>query len=162
MTGTRRFENITPILSHLHWLLVCFRAQFKVLVLTYKALHGLGPQYLMERLSQHEPTRTLRSTTKTPLRFIYLFITFLYCPIAEAPWEGKLGGRQQGRGPFQWWPPNYGMISPKRLAWRQHCYLPGEDLPLLPGSKQHVLRLLTDPRIVVLKGYCCLFVILGF
>ena len=45
-----------------------FRAQFKVLVLTYKALHGLGRQYLTERLSRHEPTRTPRSTSKVFLR----------------------------------------------------------------------------------------------
>ena len=37
--------------SVLHWLPTRFRAQFKVLVLTYKALYGLGPQYLTERLS---------------------------------------------------------------------------------------------------------------
>ena len=47
---TRRFEHIRPILTLLHWLPIRFRAQFKVLVLTYKALHGLGPQYLMEPL----------------------------------------------------------------------------------------------------------------
>ena len=57
-----------PILAHLHWPPIYFQAQFKVLVLTYKALHGLGPQYLTERLSQHEPTRTLRSTSKVLLR----------------------------------------------------------------------------------------------
>ncbi|XP_061443806.1 uncharacterized protein LOC133365612 isoform X9 [Rhineura floridana] len=68
VTGTRWSEHIKPILSCLHWLPVCFRAQFKVLVLTYKALHGLGPQYLMERLSRYEPTRTLRSRSKALLQ----------------------------------------------------------------------------------------------
>ncbi|XP_061471923.1 uncharacterized protein LOC133379865 [Rhineura floridana] len=51
VTGTRWFEHVKPILAHLHWLPVYFRAQFKVLVLTYKALHSLGPQYLMECLT---------------------------------------------------------------------------------------------------------------
>ena len=68
ITGTRRFEHIRPVLARLHWLPICFRAQFKVLVLTYKALYGLGPQYLTERLSRHEPTRTLCSTSKVLLR----------------------------------------------------------------------------------------------
>ena len=68
ITGTRRFEHIRPVLAHLHWLPIRFRAQFKVLVLTYKALYGLGPQYLTEHLSRHEPTRTLRSTSKVLLR----------------------------------------------------------------------------------------------
>ena len=39
-------EHTTPLLQQLHWLPVRFRAQFKVLVLTYKALKGLGPSYL--------------------------------------------------------------------------------------------------------------------
>ena len=68
ITGTRGFERIRPVLARLHWLPIRVRVQFKVLVLTYKALHGLGPQYLMERLSRHEPTRTLRSTSKVLLR----------------------------------------------------------------------------------------------
>ena len=37
ITGTSRFEHMKPILARLHWLPICFRAQFKVLVLTYKA-----------------------------------------------------------------------------------------------------------------------------
>ncbi|XP_061487325.1 prostacyclin synthase isoform X3 [Rhineura floridana] len=40
LTGTRRSDHITLILDRLHWLPICFRARFKVLVLTYKALHG--------------------------------------------------------------------------------------------------------------------------
>ena len=153
IAGTRKFEHIRLILACLHWLPIRFQAQFKVLVLTSKALHGLGPQYLTERLSRHEPTRTLRSTSKA----LFWLPTLL---------QGKLGGRQQGRGPFQWWPPNYGMISPMRLAWCQHCYLsvPGQDLSLLPGSKQHVLSLfvLMESRIVVLKKDIAGFTILLF
>ncbi len=34
---------ITPILRSLHWLPVSFCADFKILMLTYKALHGLAP-----------------------------------------------------------------------------------------------------------------------
>ncbi|XP_061485295.1 uncharacterized protein LOC133385720 isoform X1 [Rhineura floridana] len=68
LTRTRRSAHITPVLARLHWLPICFRAKFKVLVLTYKALHGMGPQYLVERVSQYETTRTLRSTSKALLR----------------------------------------------------------------------------------------------
>ncbi|XP_061451815.1 uncharacterized protein LOC133369973 [Rhineura floridana] len=68
IAGTKRSEHVTPILAGLHWLPVRFRAQFKVLVLTYKALHGTGPQYLVDRLSRYEPTRALRSTSKALLR----------------------------------------------------------------------------------------------
>ncbi|XP_061460454.1 uncharacterized protein LOC133373973 [Rhineura floridana] len=68
ITGTKRSEHVTPILARLHWLPICFWARFKVLVLTYKALHGTGPQYLMECLSRYEPTRTLCSTLKALLQ----------------------------------------------------------------------------------------------
>lgn len=41
-----RFWHITPIMRDLHWLLIRVRINFKVLLLTFKALHGLAPQYL--------------------------------------------------------------------------------------------------------------------
>ena len=41
ITGTRKFEHITPVLAALHWLPVSFRIQFKILLVTFKALNGL-------------------------------------------------------------------------------------------------------------------------
>ena len=41
LTGRR--EHITPVLKELHWLPVRQRISFKVLVLTYQALHGTAP-----------------------------------------------------------------------------------------------------------------------
>ena len=52
--GSGRRDHITPVWKGLHWLPVRFQAQFKVLVLTFKALNGLGPVYLNERL--HPPS----------------------------------------------------------------------------------------------------------
>ena len=46
VTLTRRQEHITPILRSLHWLPVHYRIVFKILLLTYKALNGLAPDYL--------------------------------------------------------------------------------------------------------------------
>ena len=44
---THRPHNlITPVLKHLHWLPVRDRIAFKVLVITYKSLHGMAPLYL--------------------------------------------------------------------------------------------------------------------
>ena len=43
ITGTSKFEHITPALKTLHWLPVQFRILFKVACLTYKALNGLAP-----------------------------------------------------------------------------------------------------------------------
>ena len=37
--------HITPIIRDLHWLPIRARMNFKVLLLTFKALHGLAPQY---------------------------------------------------------------------------------------------------------------------
>ncbi|KAF7246169.1 THO complex subunit 1, partial [Varanus komodoensis] len=50
LTGTGRYAHMTPVLRQLHWLPIEARAQFKVLIMTYKALNGLGPGYLNERL----------------------------------------------------------------------------------------------------------------
>ncbi|XP_067320839.1 uncharacterized protein [Anolis sagrei] len=62
LTGAGRREHTTPLLSQLHWLPIRYRAQFKVLVLSYKALNGSGPKYLADHISAYEPTRALRSS----------------------------------------------------------------------------------------------------
>lgn len=61
LTRTKKFDHITPVLASLHWLPVKARADFKVLLLTYKALHGLAPTYLSDLVLPYIPTRTLRS-----------------------------------------------------------------------------------------------------
>ena len=61
LTGTRKRDHISPVLASLHWLPVKFRIEFKILLLTYKALHGQAPSYLKELIVPYYPTRTLRS-----------------------------------------------------------------------------------------------------
>uniref|UniRef100_A0A8K9WPT9 Reverse transcriptase domain-containing protein n=1 Tax=Oncorhynchus mykiss TaxID=8022 RepID=A0A8K9WPT9_ONCMY len=61
LTRTKNVYHITPVLASLHWLPVKARADFKVLLLTYKALHGLAPTYLSDLVLPYIPTRTLRS-----------------------------------------------------------------------------------------------------
>ena len=39
---SRKFNHITPILRELHWLPVKYRIIYKILLLTYKCLHGMG------------------------------------------------------------------------------------------------------------------------
>ncbi|KAF7247786.1 BMP-binding endothelial regulator protein [Varanus komodoensis] len=58
---------MTPVLSQLHWLPSEVRVQFKVLVITYKALNGLGPGYLKEHLRPYVPSRPLRSAAEALL-----------------------------------------------------------------------------------------------
>ncbi|XP_058023921.1 uncharacterized protein LOC131190598, partial [Ahaetulla prasina] len=64
IVGATRCSHVTPILRGLHWLPVVFRVRFKILVTTFKALHGLGPGYLRDRLllphASHRPVRSHR------------------------------------------------------------------------------------------------------
>uniref|UniRef100_A0A8C6XMC9 Reverse transcriptase domain-containing protein n=1 Tax=Naja naja TaxID=35670 RepID=A0A8C6XMC9_NAJNA len=48
--GVSWYTHVMPLLRELHWLPVALRVRFKVLVLTFKVLHGLGPGYLREHL----------------------------------------------------------------------------------------------------------------
>ncbi len=61
LTRTRKYDHISPVLSTLHWLPTKHRIDFKILLMTYKALNGLAPQYLSELLSHYSPPRPLRS-----------------------------------------------------------------------------------------------------
>ncbi len=61
LTRTSAREHITPVLEKLHWLPVSFRIDFKILMLTYKALNNLA-QCLSELLTPYTPTRVLRSS----------------------------------------------------------------------------------------------------
>ena len=61
VSGTRKFDHITPVLSSLHWLPVKKRIDFKVLLMTYKARNGLAPKYLSELLEESKGDDNLRS-----------------------------------------------------------------------------------------------------
>ena len=54
-------EHIQPVLYELHWLPIVKRITYKVLLLTYKALNGLSPEYLTELLEYYTPPPGLRS-----------------------------------------------------------------------------------------------------
>jgi len=50
--GLRKYDHITPLLrDQLHWLPVKSRIDYKIAVLTYKALHNEAPKYLTEMCS---------------------------------------------------------------------------------------------------------------
>ncbi len=67
LTRTRTSEHITPVLRSLHWLPVTFRIDFKVLLLVYKSLNGLGPKYMADMLTEYKPNRPLRSLGSSQL-----------------------------------------------------------------------------------------------
>ncbi len=67
LTRTRTSEHLTPVRRSLHWLPVTFRIDFKVLLLVYKPLNGLGPKYTADMLAEYKPNRPLRSVGSSQL-----------------------------------------------------------------------------------------------
>ena len=64
-----RFEHITPVLYRLLWLPVSFRIEYKVLILTYKAIHGHAPPYSSDLIRTRERTNyNLRSSSQLLLQ----------------------------------------------------------------------------------------------
>ena len=64
-----RFDHITPTLYNLHWLPVKFRIDFKVLLITYKAVHGLAPEYITDIITVKPKSHySLRSNSELLLQ----------------------------------------------------------------------------------------------
>ena len=66
----RRRDHVTPLLQQLHWLRVPERIDYKLCVLVFRCLHGLGPAYLSSDFRQVSdiPTRQrLRSASTAAL-----------------------------------------------------------------------------------------------
>ena len=49
-----KFCHITPLLRALHWLPVAYRIVFKILLLTFNAIHKLAPTYISELVSPED------------------------------------------------------------------------------------------------------------
>ena len=65
LTGISKRDHITPVLASLHWLPLKSRIEFKILLLTYKALKGLAPSYLKDLIVPYHPNRSLRFRRQT-------------------------------------------------------------------------------------------------
>ena len=63
----KKSDHISPVLRNLHWLPVRSRIIFKILLITFKALHGQAPIYITDLLTRYNPTRTLRSSNQNLL-----------------------------------------------------------------------------------------------
>lgn len=70
VTRTRHREHITPILIDLHWLPNEYRIQYKILLTTFKALHGLAPGYISDLIVRYNPSRVTRSANLSLLKEI--------------------------------------------------------------------------------------------
>ena len=65
-----KFCHITPALRQLHWMPVVKRFQFKILLLTFKSIHGLSPPYISELINvKSESSYSLRSNNNTVLQY---------------------------------------------------------------------------------------------
>jgi len=64
ITRTPMRDHMMPVLKELHWLPAQYRPKFKVLLFTYKALHGSAPSYLADMITEYKPARALRSANQ--------------------------------------------------------------------------------------------------
>ena len=63
ITHTKKYDHIKPVLKQLHWLPVTQRINYRILLLTYKALNGQAHGYITELLEPYTPARNLRSSS---------------------------------------------------------------------------------------------------
>ena len=59
-----KMTHITLILSSLHWLPICFRIYYKVLAITFRALHGQAPEHIMDLIHPYVTSGSLRSSNQ--------------------------------------------------------------------------------------------------
>ncbi len=59
LTSTHTFDHITSVL--IHFLLTKFRIDFKILLLTFKALHNKAPEYICNLITVYERPSNIRS-----------------------------------------------------------------------------------------------------
>ena len=57
----RKFDHISDALEELHWLPMEARIEYKILLLTYKALNGQGPEYLVDLFKFRQFPRATRA-----------------------------------------------------------------------------------------------------
>jgi hypothetical protein len=68
ITKTKKYDHVTDILYKLHWLPIKQRIDFKILLLTFLAIHGTAPPYIRDLLTQYQPSRSLRSENQHLLK----------------------------------------------------------------------------------------------
>ena len=119
LTGTRRRDHISPVLSRLHWLPVKQRVVFKLAIIVFQSLRGETPSYLADdcQLIADSGRRCLRSADANA---------------PNVPRTKKTLGRRPGSetGVFRWRVRKYGTVFPL------HC----DSLTLNSGSSNDFLR----------------------
>ena len=62
--GLKKYDSISAAFVYLHWLPIKERIDFKILLLTYKALNGQAPSYLKDLLQPRLTNYSMRSHNK--------------------------------------------------------------------------------------------------
>ncbi|XP_045923274.1 matrix metalloproteinase-17 isoform X2 [Micropterus dolomieu] len=57
----RKVHTLHTVLQSLHWLPLSFRTDLKIILLGYKSINGLAPNYLSDMVLRNVPTTSLRS-----------------------------------------------------------------------------------------------------
>ena len=60
-----RFRHVTPLLFRLHWLPISYRIKFRILLLTFKCLYGLAPNYLIDLVTIKKQSRYSNESSPT-------------------------------------------------------------------------------------------------
>ena len=68
VTGAKRRDSISAILEQLHWQPIRERIVFKILLITFKAMHNMAPGHISDLLMKYIPPRNLRSANKSLLQ----------------------------------------------------------------------------------------------
>ncbi len=93
LTSTHRFDHIPPVLIQLHWLPVKFRINFKILLLTFKALHNKAPEYICNIITVYESPSNLRSPAHDNLLLVEPNTRFVsygdraFCKVTSMLWN---------------------------------------------------------------------------
>jgi len=77
VSKTHRRDHITPVLADLHWLPVRYRIEYKIALLTYKALTIQQPQYLSELIVSTRLQDSYDLVVPTSCSTFQQFSTFL-------------------------------------------------------------------------------------
>ena len=72
VTGTRKFDHISPVLAKLHWLPVSYRITYKIAVLTHKTLSTSQPGYLSSSIHRRHLPDTVVTTRSATLNHLTL------------------------------------------------------------------------------------------
>ena len=87
----RKYDHITDTLINLHWLPINARIDFKIILLTWKALNGLAPLYIKNMLQFREENRSLRTPSNLYLKIPRHNRTTLggnaFCVVAPTLWN---------------------------------------------------------------------------